>query len=262
MDTNCVYDAAKNTLIIYSVGPECKAELIFEGPVNAKQINEFVDNNGKTIRFGGEKITSIVGINSALAKLTKVTTIILPSTLIELGPNVFRGMTFLETINLGDTQIMDIGSECFKDCLRLNNCFEKINDNEEVLPLTLICIGDNCFYNCMDLGKGNVIGDIEERKTLHIPKSIIYIGKHGFRYAKYNKIVFDDFDNTFLARFDNNTFTSDTTTVNQKQYNATIKIVFYKGGPEFVSNMFIYNEDNGKGKGKLNGLLIILLSQL
>jgi len=231
MATNCSYDAEKKTLIIYSVEKECKAELIFEGSANIRQISEFLNNNGKTIRFGGENITSIVGQNSALVRLSCATTIILPSTLIELGQNVFKGMTCLETINLGDTKIEDIGESCFEGCAALNDCFNKFNGDEEILPSTLKIIGDKCFNGCISLG----IVDPKRAntsKTLHIPKSITTLGGEGgtFVGAKYKKMVFVDFYNTVLTRFDNNMFTD------------PIDVQFFPG-VTFKSNLFIYNEN-------------------
>jgi len=240
--TTCVYDTIKKTLTISSSQAECRADDIFE-LTKKSHSDAFKNDLGNTIVFQGT-ITSIVGQNSALKQLTNVTNIKLPSTLLTLGPNVFKGMTSLQTINLGDTQITDIGENCFEGCIKLNSCFGKFNnkEDEEILPSTLKRIGDECFKGCVKLGLVDP-NDANIRKTLHIPKSITALGMAGFKGTRYKKIVFEDFDHTFLTRFDNNTFTS-----GNRASDTTIKIVFYEDGPEFVSNMFIYNEDNGEKK--------------
>jgi hypothetical protein len=229
------YDAVTMTLTFQADNKDGECNIV--GVKNKEGVEDMIDWTEATKIVFSSNVKIIKDENNKLGSQCKTLTtkIILPSTLIELGPNVFKGMTALTDINIYDMKnLTSIGDNCFEGCVELDECFKKINEYEEILPSTLKTLGYMCFNGCNKLGKivPNLPGVQNTGKTLHIPKSITTLGGEGgtFTGTKYIKIIFDDFDNTNLKSLDNSMFSQ------------PIDIQFY---PEIVfkSNLFIYNQD-------------------
>ena len=80
---------------------------------------------------------------------TALTSIEIPDSVSSLGQNVFKGCFYLESIDLSNTTVSEIGSETFSGCAALKSV---------LLPETLTDIADSAFNSCsalasIDLGK-------------------------------------------------------------------------------------------------------------
>lgn len=156
-----------------------------------------------TVSYNGVDY-KVIGMNDEAFSGTKITSIILPSSMTVFGNKAFRNCEKLKSVTLpsGMTSIGDeyfeycydlasitlpegvtsLGSSCFFSCYNLrtvefskniqtlgNSCFSECrNLTFSELPNTITSIGDYCFYNCNNL------------TSVVLPNSITTIGKSAF----------------------------------------------------------------------------------
>ncbi len=119
---------------------------------------------------------------NAFDKNTTITTIVLPSSLVEISDYAFRQCTALTSVKLSGSKVVTLGKYCFYHCSKLTEC---------ELPASIESIGDNCFKDCSALEKVNVPASIQtigassfggtKISTVAIPSSCVSIGNYAFQ---------------------------------------------------------------------------------
>ena len=139
--------------------------------------------------FSSTKLTSVIipgkveeiG-NGAFCEIKALTTVSLPSTLTTLGERIFADSTSLTTINL--SKVKNIGEGTFYGCKALTNVDLSVAE----------AIGDTAFYDCeklteVNLPKVKTIGatafsDCSALKTVTIGGDATSIGENAFKNTK------------------------------------------------------------------------------
>ena len=96
---------------------------------------------------------------AAFKNSTGLTSVTLPSSIIQISKNAFEGCSGLTTINLGETSVTSIGNYVFKGCTSLESI---------TIPATATSLGTNVFEGCTNLA------------SITIPSSVTSIGSNTF----------------------------------------------------------------------------------
>ena len=120
---------------------------------------------------------------------TKLTTIVIPKTIKEIGKSAFCGCWHLASVTIGNG-VMTIGDYAFESCIALTSI---------TLPNSLTSIGWNAFSYCTAL------------TSITIPNSVTSIGKYAFEYCGNLKTVKSEIENPFeINAFGYNSMSSST----------------------------------------------------
>lgn len=116
--------------------------------------------NLENVYFNADTALTYIG-NRAFGNCTMLTTLILPSTLQEVGTDVFAG-SGLVSIDLSKTVMTEISSNMFEYCLSLSNI---------ILPTGLTEVGNGAFYGCTSLS------------AIDLGENIAFIGSKAFSHC-------------------------------------------------------------------------------
>lgn len=164
--------------------------------------------------------------DNAFSDFNKLTSVILPKTLIKIGDRAFEGCSSLKNINLENVSV--IGERAFCHCTSLsdvrfgdkigylcnavfNGCssLEKIN-----IPENISYIGCECFKDCINLAEIELDGVMEidnsafehctSLYSLTLPEQLLHIAQYAFSFCCNLKTVtirsrFIDIDETAFA---------------------------------------------------------------
>lgn len=96
---------------------------------------------------------------AAFKNSTGLTSVTLPSSIIQISKNAFEGCSGLTSINLWETSVTSIGNYVFKGCTSLESI---------TIPATTTSLGTNVFEGCISL------------ETITIPSLVTSIGSYTF----------------------------------------------------------------------------------
>ena len=96
---------------------------------------------------------------SAFKNSTGLTSVTLPSSIIQISKNAFEGCSGLTTINLGETSVTSIGNYVFKGCTSLESI---------TIPATATSLGTYVFNGCTSL------------ESITLPSAVTSIGSNAF----------------------------------------------------------------------------------
>lgn len=115
--------------------------------------------------------------NSLFSNCTNMTSVNIPSTVIEIGNNAFDNCTSLTSVDI-PSQVKTIGNYAFNGCHSLGT----VN-----LPDSLVSIGNRAFYNCSSL------------KSVNIPNRVVAIDAYAFQNCSaLDSIYFNAINCAFL----------------------------------------------------------------
>ena len=122
----------------------------------------------------------VISLGNAFAYYSKLTSVVMPDSLVNIGYAAFDGCAYLRDVDFGGN-LFAIGALAFRNCTRLNNVD---------IPKTVKSIGERAFYNCDSLinivipdGVTSIAlwtFDGSGLKTIVIPRSVSHIGDYVF----------------------------------------------------------------------------------
>ena len=139
----------------------------------------------------------VVGIpKNGFSDCTKLESVILPDSLVELGRNAFSGCTSLARIALPD-DLQAISGSCFSDCTELESV---------ILPDSLVKLGASSFSGCTSLKKidlpnglkeigSSCFASCEALTEIKIPASVSKMYNHSFEFCDRLASIQVDEDN-------------------------------------------------------------------
>jgi hypothetical protein len=113
-----------------------------------------------TLNFGSPSVTFLR--QNTFSNSQQLTTLVLPTSLISIGPNCFQGCNLLASLIL-PYSLKSIGDNSFRGCNSIT---------EVIIPNTVDSIGTNAFYYCQQLAR------------VTISSSVNYIGPGAFAECK------------------------------------------------------------------------------
>ncbi|KAL7714057.1 hypothetical protein QTN25_008333 [Entamoeba marina] len=131
--------------------------------------------------FANSKIHEVSIPQSQINSTSEIETLIIPTSVVEIGDHCFENSILLTSITLGDD--ISIGKSCFCSCSNLENV--KLPSNLKVLesftfsnclmlktiviPTSVTCIGMRCFDACQSL------------QSIHLGDSLVELGCRCFQ---------------------------------------------------------------------------------
>ena len=132
----------------------------------------------------------VISLGNAFAYYSKLTSVVMPDSLVNIGYAAFDGCAYLRGVDFGEN-LFSIGALAFRNCTRLNNVD---------IPKSVKSIGEYAFYNCDSLTNIVIPDGITSialwafygsgLKTIVIPKSVIHIGSFAFSSTAMNRIYY------------------------------------------------------------------------
>ena len=132
----------------------------------------------------------VISLGNAFAYYSKLTSVVMPDSLVNIGYAAFDGCAYLRDVDFGGN-LFAIGALAFRNCTRLNNVD---------IPKSVKSIGEYAFCNCDSLTNIVIPDGITSialwtfdgsgLKTIVIPKSVIHIGSYAFSSTAMNRIYY------------------------------------------------------------------------
>ncbi len=130
-------------------------------------------------QYEGKNVIAIA--DKAFYQNNKITKVIIPDTVTEMGASIFKECKNLETVDLGKG-VVTMGGECFKDCKSLTSI---------VLPESLVELSGETFMGCKLLKtvelspniteiRGNTFENCSSLESIVIPVGVTRIAAHAF----------------------------------------------------------------------------------
>ena len=133
------------------------------------------------VKKDGSLSVEVFGNDYDYTKRKRITKVVLPDSVVEIGFRAFKGCSSLKEINIPDS-VTKIGDKAFYDCRSL----QKVN-----IPDGVNEIGEGTFQYCESLQEINIPNSVTEMgvgsfsgckslQEIHIPDSVVEIGDCAF----------------------------------------------------------------------------------